>query len=183
MPPLPTNPAPAPAPNPPGAGATYAQVIDLGDYMEFETTPHALQDTLECSDPTIPTDESNLVIKVSQPRNGSGMCEGTWDAYLTAHACVEGFKLRVRFTAGPRLPGAGYEGHIYAEPAIGCYGEAAAKKQPSSTFTCNMAPEHGTHSSRICTPVPHCLHAPHTTTAPGAGAEPVPAQDAADHVL
>ncbi|KAG2441337.1 hypothetical protein HYH02_009930 [Chlamydomonas schloesseri] len=43
--------------------ASLFHVIDLGDYMEFETMPYALQDTLECSDPTIPTDESNLVIK------------------------------------------------------------------------------------------------------------------------
>lgn len=40
------------------------QVIDLGDHMEFEKDPYSTKDTLICSDPTIPSDESNLVIKV-----------------------------------------------------------------------------------------------------------------------
>ncbi|KXZ51075.1 hypothetical protein GPECTOR_14g6 [Gonium pectorale] len=39
------------------------QVIDLGDEMEFTTLPYATADTLECSDPSIPSDDSNLVIK------------------------------------------------------------------------------------------------------------------------
>lgn len=42
------------------------QVIDLGDAMEFTPTPYATADTLECSDPTIPSDDRNLVIKVRQ---------------------------------------------------------------------------------------------------------------------
>lgn len=42
------------------------QVIDLGDQMEFEKDPYATHDTLICSDPTIPSDDSNLVIKVGE---------------------------------------------------------------------------------------------------------------------
>jgi 4-diphosphocytidyl-2-C-methyl-D-erythritol kinase len=42
------------------------QVIDLGDDMEFDLLPEgSTKDTLTCSDPTIPSDDSNLVIKVS----------------------------------------------------------------------------------------------------------------------
>lgn len=41
------------------------QVIDLGDDMEFcRLEGTATADILECSDPTIPSDDSNLVIKV-----------------------------------------------------------------------------------------------------------------------
>jgi len=40
-------------------------VIDLGDDMQFKVLPAgASADTLVCSDPTIPHDDSNLVIKV-----------------------------------------------------------------------------------------------------------------------
>jgi hypothetical protein len=43
-------------------------VIDLGDDMEFGLLPAgASRDTLQCSDPTIPSDDSNLVIKVRWP--------------------------------------------------------------------------------------------------------------------
>ena len=42
------------------------QVIDLGDDMEFtKLGPDATADKLTCSDPTIPSDGSNLVIKVT----------------------------------------------------------------------------------------------------------------------
>lgn len=48
--------------------ASLFHVIDLGDPMRFEMLPPtATQDVLTCSDTTIPTDASNLVIKV---RNG-----------------------------------------------------------------------------------------------------------------
>jgi hypothetical protein len=41
------------------------QVIDLGDDMEFILLPPgSTSDVLVCSDPTIPHDDSNLVIKV-----------------------------------------------------------------------------------------------------------------------
>ncbi|KAG2485161.1 hypothetical protein HYH03_016051 [Edaphochlamys debaryana] len=43
--------------------ASLFHVIDLGDHMEFTPSPYALKDTLECSDRSIPSDESNLVIK------------------------------------------------------------------------------------------------------------------------
>ncbi|GFR48403.1 hypothetical protein Agub_g10297 [Astrephomene gubernaculifera] len=43
--------------------ASLFHVIDLGDEMEFSTSPHATSDTLTCSDPSIPSDGSNLVIK------------------------------------------------------------------------------------------------------------------------
>jgi hypothetical protein len=43
------------------------QVIDLGDDMQFTKLPSgATADNLVCSDPTIPHDDSNLVIKVRQ---------------------------------------------------------------------------------------------------------------------
>lgn len=48
------------------AGCSLLQVIDLGDRMEFEKDPYATRDTLICSDPTIPSDDSNLVIKVRE---------------------------------------------------------------------------------------------------------------------
>jgi hypothetical protein len=45
--------------------ATTVQVIDLGDDMEFTLLPAgSSSDVLVCSDPTIPHDDSNLVIKV-----------------------------------------------------------------------------------------------------------------------
>jgi hypothetical protein len=49
-------------------------VIDLGDDMEFSLLPAgAASDTLICSDPTIPHDDSNLVIKVCvSVRQGTG---------------------------------------------------------------------------------------------------------------
>lgn len=51
---------PAPACRPPPS-----QVIDLGDDMQFKVLPAgASADKLVCSDPTIPHDDSNLVIKV-----------------------------------------------------------------------------------------------------------------------
>jgi 4-diphosphocytidyl-2-C-methyl-D-erythritol kinase len=41
------------------------QVIDLGDDMEFKKLgAAATRDMLSCSDPTIPSDDSNLVVKV-----------------------------------------------------------------------------------------------------------------------
>mmetsp|Transcript_11973 Transcript_11973/g.21477 ORF Transcript_11973/g.21477 Transcript_11973/m.21477 type:complete len:362 (-) Transcript_11973:129-1214(-) len=43
--------------------ASLFHVIDLGDDMEFELLPYSTHDILECSDPTIPTDGRNLVIK------------------------------------------------------------------------------------------------------------------------
>jgi len=44
----------------------HQQVIDLGDDMDFKLLPEGAQcEVLECSDPTVPTDDSNLVIKVS----------------------------------------------------------------------------------------------------------------------
>ncbi|GLC41422.1 hypothetical protein PLESTB_001013100 [Pleodorina starrii] len=43
--------------------ASLFHVIDLGDEMEFSTSPYATADSLVCSDPTIPSDDSNLVIK------------------------------------------------------------------------------------------------------------------------
>ena len=44
-----------------------AQVIDLGDSMGFALLPEgAGKDQLTCSDPTIPSDDSNLVIKVRE---------------------------------------------------------------------------------------------------------------------
>lgn len=47
------------------------QVIDLGDDMDFELLPEgATKDTLVCSDPTIPSDDSNLVIKVREEGGG-----------------------------------------------------------------------------------------------------------------
>jgi 4-diphosphocytidyl-2C-methyl-D-erythritol kinase len=46
---------------------THLQVIDLGDDMQFSKLPAgATADKLVCSDPTIPHDDSNLVIKVRQ---------------------------------------------------------------------------------------------------------------------
>lgn len=43
--------------------ASLFHVIDLGDFMSFTKSSSETRDTLTCSDPTIPTDESNLVIK------------------------------------------------------------------------------------------------------------------------
>ncbi|PNH12188.1 4-diphosphocytidyl-2-C-methyl-D-erythritol kinase, chloroplastic/chromoplastic [Tetrabaena socialis] len=43
--------------------ASLFHAIDLGDEMEFTASPYTLQDNLVCSDPTIPSDERNLVIK------------------------------------------------------------------------------------------------------------------------
>ena len=43
---------------------TCLQVIDLGDTMDFETLPGSDRDELTCSMADIPTDDSNLVIKV-----------------------------------------------------------------------------------------------------------------------
>lgn len=49
------------------------QVIDLGDDMEFTLLPAGTSsDKLVCSDPTIPHDDSNLVIKVGGGRGGGG---------------------------------------------------------------------------------------------------------------
>lgn len=41
-----------------------AQVIDLGDSMDFEQLPGAERDQLTCNVADIPTDDSNLVLKV-----------------------------------------------------------------------------------------------------------------------
>ena len=41
------------------------QVIDLGDDMHFEVLPRAERDELSCNMEDVPTDESNLVIRVS----------------------------------------------------------------------------------------------------------------------
>ena len=54
------------------------QVIDLGDEMEFERLPGATRDELTCNVADVPTDDSNLVIKV-RPL-GSGAL-GTWGAH------------------------------------------------------------------------------------------------------
>ncbi|KAF5840037.1 4-diphosphocytidyl-2-C-methyl-D-erythritol kinase [Dunaliella salina] len=44
--------------------ASLFHVIDLGDDMDFGLLPEgATSETLECSDPTVPTNDSNLVIK------------------------------------------------------------------------------------------------------------------------
>lgn len=44
--------------------ASLFHVIDLGDDMHFTLLdPGASKDVLECSDPSIPSDDSNLVIK------------------------------------------------------------------------------------------------------------------------
>ena len=43
--------------------ASLFHVIDLGDSMTFAKSSSETRDTLVCSDPTIPTDGSNLVIK------------------------------------------------------------------------------------------------------------------------
>lgn len=49
-----------------------AQVIDLGDDMSFSTLPEgSAADKLTCSDPTIPSDGSNLVIKVGGQKASS----------------------------------------------------------------------------------------------------------------
>ncbi len=39
-------------------------MIDLGDEMEFKRLPGATKDELTCNVADVPTDESNLVIKV-----------------------------------------------------------------------------------------------------------------------
>lgn len=58
-------PAPGPWLTPSLPGDAILQVIDLGDDMELEVLPaNADKDILQCSDPTIPCDERNLVIKV-----------------------------------------------------------------------------------------------------------------------
>lgn len=43
--------------------ASLFHVVDLGDDMSFAKSSSETKDTLICNDPTIPTDESNLVIK------------------------------------------------------------------------------------------------------------------------
>ena len=40
------------------------QVIDLGDDLEFEVLPWAATDELTCNMEDVPTDNSNLVVKV-----------------------------------------------------------------------------------------------------------------------
>ena len=40
------------------------QVIDLGDDLEFEVLPWAGADELTCNMEDVPTDNSNLVVKV-----------------------------------------------------------------------------------------------------------------------
>lgn len=53
------------------------QVIDLGDDMEFTLLPAGTSsDKLLCSDPTIPHDDSNLVIKVGGGEGGKGERRG-----------------------------------------------------------------------------------------------------------
>jgi len=44
---------------------TLSQVIDLGDNMDFGLLPEgASSEMLRCSDPSVPINDSNLVIKV-----------------------------------------------------------------------------------------------------------------------
>ena len=43
------------------------QVIDLGDSMDFTVLPGSQQDSLTCNMEGVPTDDSNLVIKVGKP--------------------------------------------------------------------------------------------------------------------
>lgn len=42
------------------------QVIDLGDSMDFTVLPGSQQDSLTCNMEGVPTDDSNLVIKVGR---------------------------------------------------------------------------------------------------------------------
>ena len=61
-------------------GTAYTQVIDLGDDMEFDLLPEgAAKDVLECSDPTIPSDDSNLVIKVGSTPGCIPGSEDSWE--------------------------------------------------------------------------------------------------------
>lgn len=41
------------------------QVIDLGDSMHFEVLPRAERDELSCDAEDVPTDDSNLILRVS----------------------------------------------------------------------------------------------------------------------
>lgn len=50
---------------------TCLQVIDLGDSMDFTPLPGAGSDELTCNIADIPTDGSNLVIKVSRHSENS----------------------------------------------------------------------------------------------------------------
>ena len=45
-------------------GNDEVQVIDLGDDLEFEVLPWAGTDELTCNMEDVPTDNSNLVVKV-----------------------------------------------------------------------------------------------------------------------
>jgi 4-diphosphocytidyl-2C-methyl-D-erythritol kinase len=45
--------------------ASLFHVIDLGDQMSFALRPNATEDSLSCNMEGVPTDSSNLVIKVS----------------------------------------------------------------------------------------------------------------------
>jgi 4-diphosphocytidyl-2C-methyl-D-erythritol kinase len=45
--------------------ASLFHVIDLGDHMSFAVRPNATEDSLSCNMEGVPTDSSNLVIKVS----------------------------------------------------------------------------------------------------------------------
>lgn len=83
---LPLNPKPLPP-----------QVIDLGDDMSFSALPGGSSvDALQCSDPTIPSDASNLVIKV---RRGGGVLPPSWAepgrAWFAAAAAASWFSEEV----------------------------------------------------------------------------------------
>lgn len=59
--------------------ASLFHVIDLGDYMSFAKSSSETKDTLICNDPTIPTDESNLVIKaLNLFRAKTGITQRFW---------------------------------------------------------------------------------------------------------
>lgn len=71
------------------------QVIDLGDNMEFTKLPEgAAADKLICSDPTIPHDDSNLVIKVGDAKWHVTCCMqctfGSTVAAVSGTSCLAG---------------------------------------------------------------------------------------------
>ena len=49
-----------------GEEGVLLQVIDLGDSMDFTVLPGSQEDSLTCNMEGVPTDESNLVIKVGR---------------------------------------------------------------------------------------------------------------------
>jgi hypothetical protein len=54
------------------------QVIDLGDTLDFTPLPGATADALTCDMAGVPTDSSNLVIKVRGRAVQAGREEGGW---------------------------------------------------------------------------------------------------------